>query len=154
MLDGRKGAAHVARPRLRRGFCDRFGLQVPILLAPMAGACPPSLSVAVANAGGIGAAGILLLPGAEIASWMQEFRTGSNGSVQLNVWIPDPPPERKPDRGTAVRGFVGEWGPSVTAEAADAAPPDFAAQCEAMLEPRRPSSRPSWAYTRQPSSSA
>src|ERR1700683_5232356 len=35
-------------------FCDRFGLQVPILLAPMAGACPPALSIAVANAGGLG----------------------------------------------------------------------------------------------------
>ena len=32
-------------------FCDRFRLRVPILLAPMAGACPPSLSIAVANAG-------------------------------------------------------------------------------------------------------
>jgi nitronate monooxygenase len=33
-------------------FCKRFGLRVPILLARMARACPPSLSVAVANAGG------------------------------------------------------------------------------------------------------
>ena len=30
-------------------FCDRFRLRVPILLAPMAGACPPSLSIAVAK---------------------------------------------------------------------------------------------------------
>ena len=37
-------------------FCRRFGLDAPILLAPMAGACPPSLAVAVANAGGMGAA--------------------------------------------------------------------------------------------------
>ena len=42
-------------------FCERFGLRVPIMLAPMAGACPPSLSVAVANAGGMGSAGVLLL---------------------------------------------------------------------------------------------
>ena len=35
-------------------FCDRFGLRVPILEAPMAGACPASLAVAVANAGGMG----------------------------------------------------------------------------------------------------
>ena len=36
-------------------FCTRFGLRRPILLAPMAGACPPALSIAVANAGGLGA---------------------------------------------------------------------------------------------------
>jgi nitronate monooxygenase len=38
-------------------FCRRFGLRVPILLAPMAGACSPTLSIAVANAGGLGACG-------------------------------------------------------------------------------------------------
>ena len=30
-----------------RAFCERFGLRLPILLAPMAGACPASLSIAV-----------------------------------------------------------------------------------------------------------
>ena len=38
-------------------FCQTYGLRVPILLAPMAGACPASLSVAVANAGGLGSCG-------------------------------------------------------------------------------------------------
>ena len=38
-------------------FCEAHGLDVPILLAPMAGACPVHLSVAVANAGGMGGAG-------------------------------------------------------------------------------------------------
>jgi nitronate monooxygenase len=32
-------------------FCDRFSLRLPILVAPMAGACPPSLSIAVMRAG-------------------------------------------------------------------------------------------------------
>ncbi len=36
-------------------FCEAYDLQIPILLAPMAGACPPSLSIAVANGGGMGA---------------------------------------------------------------------------------------------------
>jgi len=39
------------------GFCTRLGLKVPILLAPMAGASPPTLSIAVAGAGGWGRAG-------------------------------------------------------------------------------------------------
>ena len=49
-------------PRSRAaGFCARFGIRVPILLAPMAGACPPSSSVAVMRAGGFGACAALLM---------------------------------------------------------------------------------------------
>jgi nitronate monooxygenase len=83
-------------------FCERFGLRVPILLAPMAGACPPSLSIAVAKAGGMGAGGALLMSPAAIAAWMQEFRASSNGAVQLNLWIPDPPPQRDPGEGARI----------------------------------------------------
>ena len=45
-----------ARERAVR-FCRRFGLRVPILQAPIAGACPTSLASAVANAGGMGGLG-------------------------------------------------------------------------------------------------
>ncbi|MGH6852808.1 MAG: hypothetical protein ACREDJ_06350, partial [Methylocella sp.] len=48
------GAA-PARARARaEKFCEVYGLEIPILLAPMAGACPAALSVAVANAGAMG----------------------------------------------------------------------------------------------------
>ena len=48
--------AFIDDPRRRAAaFCDRFGIRVPILLAPMAGACPPSSSIAVMRAGGFGA---------------------------------------------------------------------------------------------------
>src|SRR5882757_180508 len=75
-------------------FCERFGLRVPILLGPMAGACPPSLSIAVANAGGLGSCGALLMQPAAIKAWAAEVRGGSNGAFALNLWIPDPPPHR------------------------------------------------------------
>ena len=114
-------------------FCSRFNLRLPILLAPMAGACPPSLSIAVANAGGLGSCGALLLPPAAIAAWIAEFRGASNGAVQLNLWIPDPAPLRDPAHEARLRGFLAGWGPPVPAEAGDATPPDFAAQCEALL---------------------
>ncbi len=115
-------------------FCDRFGLRVPILLAPMAGACPPALSVAVANAGGMGACGALLLDPAAIGQWAATVRAATNGAFQLNLWIPDPAPARDPEAEAAVRGFLGQWGPPVPPEAADAATLDFAAQCEALLQ--------------------
>ena len=71
---------------LRRAdaFCGRFGPRLPILLAPMAGACPPSLSIAVANAGGYGACGALLMQPGAIAAWVAAMRAGSNGGFQLN----------------------------------------------------------------------
>ena len=115
-------------------FCERFGLRVPILLAPMAGACPPSLSVAVARAGGLGAAGCLLMQPDAIRTWAQEVRAGSNGAFQLNLWIPDPPPQRDAVHEARLREFLGQHGPEVAETAADATPPDFEAQCEAMLE--------------------
>lgn len=119
-------------------FCQRFGLRVPILLAPMAGACPPALSAAVANAGGLGACGALLMQPAAIAAWAAAIRGASNGPFQFNLWIPDPPPHRDAAHETELRDFLAKWGPEVPATAADATPPDFAAQCEAMLEAAPP----------------
>ena len=115
-------------------FCGRFGIRVPILLAPMAGASAPALSVAVAEAGGMGAAGVLLMTPAEILEWARAVRAGTTGPFQLNTWIPDPPPRRDAPHERAVRAFLAKWGPEVPADAGDAGPPDFAEQCEAMLK--------------------
>jgi nitronate monooxygenase len=117
------------------GFCERFGLRVPILQAPMAGACPPELAIAVAEAGGMGAAGVVLDGPESIADWVARFRAGSSGALsaralQLNIWIPDPVVDA-PDRVDAAAGFLGRFG-----AAGEPAPPGpaFAEQCAAMLE--------------------
>lgn len=114
-------------------FADDNGMQIPILTAPMAGACPPALSIAVANAGGMGACGVLMMDKDVIAGWAREMRAGSNGAFQLNTWIPDPPPARDREHEAAVRAFLAGFGPEVPEDAADGPPPDFDAQCEAML---------------------
>jgi nitronate monooxygenase len=114
-------------------FCQRFGLQLPILLAPMAGASSPSLSIAVASAGGLGACGALLMQPEEIIAWAAAVRAGSNGGFNLNLWIPDPAPKRDPADEARVRDFLAGWGPQVPPDAGDARPADFAAQCEALL---------------------
>ncbi len=115
-------------------FCSRYGLELPIMLAPMAGACPASLSIAVANAGGMGAMGALMTPPAGIRAWVQEFRSNSRGPFQLNLWVPDAQPRRNLDAETRVRKFLEAWGPAVPSSAGDAVPPDFDAQCETFLE--------------------
>lgn len=115
-------------------FADRLGIRLPVLLAPMAGACPPSLSIAVADAGGLGACGALLMRPAEIIAWSEEVRAKSRGTFQLNLWIPGPPPSRDAELENRQREFLATWGPPVPPEAGDASLPDFEAQCEAMLK--------------------
>jgi nitronate monooxygenase len=115
-------------------FCAEHKLRVPILLAPMAGACPPALSVAVANAGGLGACGALLMQPEAIKDWAAEVRAGSNGAFQINLWVPDLAPARDAAAEQALRVFLSDWGPEVAEDAGDARPPDFAAQCGAVLQ--------------------
>ncbi|HZV65120.1 MAG TPA: nitronate monooxygenase [Telluria sp.] len=127
----------MTTPRQRaHSFSQRYGLRVPILLAPMAGACPPSLSVAVAEAGGMGACGALLMSPTEIAEWAAAVRQATPGPFQLNLWIAQPAPRRDPAAEAATRRFLAAWGPAVAEDAGDAALVDFDAQCEALLAAR------------------
>src|SRR5436190_6021520 len=121
-------------PRERaQAFCRRFGLRVPILQAPMAGASPVGLAAAVGNAGGMGALGALTTAPNGIAAWAEQFRGQSNGSFQINLWVPDPEPVRDAEHEQRVRDFLAQWGPPVPPEAGDAKPLDFAMQCDALL---------------------
>ena len=115
-------------------FCRRFGMQVPILLAPMAGVHAPALSIAVANAGGMAACGALLLKPNEIRDWAKELRVNSTGPFQFNLWIPDPPPVRDADHEARVRAFLSKWGPVPAENAGNSTLPDFDEQCDTLLE--------------------
>jgi nitronate monooxygenase len=119
-------------------FCTRFGLKRPILLAPMAGASAPQLSIAVAHAGGLGACGVLLMSPEEITTWCKEVRSHGGGAFQLNAWVPDVAPLRNEPHEAEVRAFLSSWGPPVPATAGNARPPDFEQQCQAMLAAHPP----------------
>ena len=121
-------------PRARADrFCARFGLRVPVLQAPMAGACPPALAAAVANAGGMGGYGALMHDPVAIAAWTAAFRASSNGSVQINLWIPDPDPPRDPTREAELLSAMAAWGPAPPPLGDGPWVQDFAAQCQALL---------------------
>jgi len=100
----------------------------------MAGASAPSLSIAVMNAGGLGACGALLMQPQAIVDWAAEVRAGSSCPFQLNLWVPDPEPVRDTAHEDQVRRFLAQWGPEVPSTAGDNAPPDFIAQCNALLD--------------------
>ena len=124
---------HASARTRSEAFCERYGLRAPILMAPMAGACPPELAAAVANAGGMGALGALVTGPEGIVKWSDRFRAASNGGFQINLWIPDPPPIRDPEAEARMREFLAGFGPAPAEDAADQLLPDFNAQCEAML---------------------
>lgn len=114
-------------------FCSIYELSLPILMAPMAGACPPSLATAICNAGGMGACGALLMDPSTIESWVSEVRSQTNGAFQLNTWVPDPEPLRDMHNESRLRDFLKQWGPEVPEAAADAQLIDFDLQCDAMI---------------------
>jgi nitronate monooxygenase len=68
-----------------------------------------------------------------ILGWAAALRAASDGVFQLNLWIPDPPPRRDAAHEASIRAFLAHWGPEIPASAGGAKPPDFAAQCEALL---------------------
>lgn len=119
-----------------RAFASRFGLRLPLLMAPMAGASPVALAAAVAEAGGMGALGALVLAPEAIGPWVDDYRRHATGPLQVNLWMPDPLPVRDTRHEAAVRQWLAGFGPPVPATAADARPPDFEAQCAAVLAAR------------------
>jgi nitronate monooxygenase len=111
-------------------FCARFGLRVPIVQAPTAGACPPELALAVIEAGGMGADGVVLDQPARITEWVARLRASSDGPLQLNVWVPDEPVDDPARTDAAAEFMVARFG-EPGAPGPDR--PDYTAQCEAML---------------------
>jgi nitronate monooxygenase len=70
--------------------CERLGIEVPIIQAPMGGVVGPALAAAVSNAGGLGT---LALWGADIQALRQQVRetralTAKPFAVNLNLEFP------------------------------------------------------------------
>jgi nitronate monooxygenase len=74
-----------------RRLIDLFQIELPILLAPMAGAMDFELAAAVAQAGGLGSLPCAMLDPAKVREQMREFRTRSQAKVNLNFFCHTPP---------------------------------------------------------------
>ena len=115
-------------------FCDEYELALPIIMAPMAGACPPALAAAVSNAGGMGACGSLMLDSEQIKDWTNEFKSKTNGSLLLNTWIPDPEPTRDLHHEKQLIEFLSRFVPDMSNKFTNISNVSFEAQCRAMLD--------------------
>ena len=132
-------------------FCPRYGLRVPILMAPMAGACPVGLAAAVANAGGMGGFGALTdRARRDRGLGRTGFAARATARFQINLWVPDPPPRARPRaRGAGARipravGAAGAAGGRRRARRSIST--RNARRCS---PPRRRSSRRSWGCFRR-----
>jgi nitronate monooxygenase len=77
---------------LDRRLTDLFQIELPILLAPMAGAVDFELAAAVAQAGGLGSLPCAMLDPAKALEQLMAFRARSQAKVNLNFFC-HPPPE-------------------------------------------------------------
>ncbi|MHC6226105.1 NAD(P)H-dependent flavin oxidoreductase [Pseudomonas sp. X10] len=79
---------------------DLLGIEVPILQAPMAGACGSAMAIAVGNAGGLGALPCAMLTAEQVRAEIEVFRLGCQAPLNLNFFCHQPP---APDAGHDAR---------------------------------------------------
>ncbi|MFT5181297.1 MAG: nitronate monooxygenase, partial [Alphaproteobacteria bacterium] len=75
---------------MRTELCDKLGIDVPIILAPMAGAVGPALAAAVSNAGGLGTLPLWPAPPEAVRKQIQAMKalTSKPYAVNLNMEFP------------------------------------------------------------------
>ena len=74
-----------------RRILDLFGIETPILLAPMAGPGTPQLAIAVCEAGGLGALACSQLGPEQITQAVDRVRAATNRPFNLNFFCHEPP---------------------------------------------------------------
>src|SRR5215216_5576942 len=75
-------------------LCDRLGIDVPIIQAPMGGAVGPSLAAAVSNAGGLGMLVLWRADAATIRRQLRETRALTKRPFGVNLNLDFPQEER------------------------------------------------------------
>jgi nitronate monooxygenase len=88
-----------------RRILDLFGIELPIILAPMAGPGNAALAVAVSAAGGLGSMPCAQLSGAEIRTAIETIRRRTARPFNLNFFCHQPP-VLKPERDLAWRALL------------------------------------------------
>lgn len=83
-----------------RRILDLFGIRLPILGAPLAGAGTAEMAIAVTRAGGLGALPCAQFNAQQFVDAFTAFRAGTDGPVNANFFAHTPP---KPDPVRALR---------------------------------------------------
>ncbi len=124
-----------------RRILDLFGLDFPVIQAPMAGSTTPELVIAVSAAGGLGSMSCALLSPDQVTEAVAKIRAATSRPINLNFFChapPTPDPERAAAWAARFVGYHAEFGldPASAPPAAGRAPFDDA-YCK-VVEATRP----------------
>ena len=121
-----------------RRLIDLFGIEHPIIQAPMAGSTSPQMAIAASEAGGMGSLPAAMLTPETLHSELQIVKQGTGRPINVNFFVhPDPKPDAAREAGWRKRleAYYRELG--LAADAGKNAPtraPFTAAMCDVVLE--------------------
>ena len=120
---------------------DLFGIELPIIQAPMAGPTTPDLVVAVSEAGGLGSLAAAMLSADEMRRQLQSIRQRTARPINVNFFCHAPPaPDAAREAAWRQRlaGYYAEHGLPPDARVAGGERAPFNADLCAVLEDIRP----------------
>src|SRR6516165_3485516 len=121
-----------------RRLLDLFGIEHPILQAPMAGSSSPQMAVAVSEAGGLGSIAAAMLTPETLRAELQIVQQGTGRPINVNFFVHQPPSidaAREAAWRNRLAAYYRELG--LAADAGKDAPtraPFSAAMCDVILE--------------------
>ena len=72
-------------------LCELFGIEHPIIQAPMAGASTPEMAAATANAGGVGSLGCAMMTVEAYRETFSKTRRQTNAALNMNFFCHEEP---------------------------------------------------------------
>ncbi|WP_029920012.1 NAD(P)H-dependent flavin oxidoreductase [Nevskia soli] len=124
-----------------RRILDLFGIELPIILAPMAGPGTAELAIAVSEAGGLGSLPCAQLSTDQVRAAMIQMRRATRGPLNLNFFC-HKPPQADPAREAAWRAqlapYYAELGLDASAPLPAASRKPFDADFCAVVEECKP----------------
>ncbi len=91
-----------------RRILDLFGIDLPIIQAPMAGASTPEMAIAVSEAGGLGSLPCALYTPAQAREAVETIRKGTSRPINLNFFC-HTPAQHDPTRSMAWRARLAPY---------------------------------------------
>jgi nitronate monooxygenase len=120
---------------------DLFGIDIPIVQAPMAGATTPEMVIAVSEAGGLGSIASAQYSVEQLRDALRRIRSGTKRPINLNFFAHTMPPD-DPERHASWRSYLSRYyleaGLDVTAPVTAAGRAPFDESFLSVLEEFRP----------------
>ena len=126
-----------------RRVLELFGIELPIVQAPMAGAQGAGLAIAVAQAGGLASLPCAMLTAEQVRAEVATFRAHTSGPINLNFFCHVPPDAAVGDAAVArwrtrLREWYVRWGVDPEAPVAAGGRAPFDAVYCGLVEELRP----------------